>query len=173
MRVAKDEKEAMAVMTAVTAKEIISRGGSGDWILNPDKASGCRYLVCCRKAHWNNREEGISNGTAFLVGKIKNLVPGVTNARGQRRYFIALSEYATVSKSDVWGEWRNPIRYGSLEDFELQAAKLKFTPLPARGGKEKTPASPSPGALTIAQAKQALAATFGVSPEDVEITIRG
>ena len=27
--------------------------------------------------------------------------------------------------------------------------------------------------MTIAEAKKALAATFGVSPEDVEITIRG
>jgi hypothetical protein len=39
------------------------------------------------------------------------------------------------------------------------------SPLPDRDGK--------PGKLTIAEAKEGLAATFGVSPDAIEINIRG
>ena len=169
---AKTSSDALAVITAVTSEEILAKGGSGDWILNPNKASGCRYLVCCRKERWNNREEGISNGSAFLVGRISKLVPGVANARGQRRYFIAINEYAAVNKPDVWGTWRNPVRYGALQEFGLDVKKLKFTPL-SRPSNAKASPAPTPEHLTIAQAKKALAAAFGVSPDDVEITIRG
>jgi hypothetical protein len=53
---------------------------------------------------------------------------------------------------------------------------LKFAKLPVAGLKSARSREVSqslPRALTIAEAKKALAASFGVSPDDVEIHIRG
>jgi hypothetical protein len=47
---------------------------------------------------------------------------------------------------------------------------LKFIPMPTAA---VTNEAPGASHMTIADAKKGLAATFGVSPEDIEITIRG
>jgi hypothetical protein len=49
---------------------------------------------------------------------------------------------------------------------------LKFKPMPTPAPSAKW-GRISNAPMTIADAKKALAATFGVSPDDVEITIRG
>jgi hypothetical protein len=72
----------------------------------------------------------------------------------------------------VWKkEARNPVAYATLEELGIDARGLKFKPVPATA----TPSARSSRgkAMTIAEAKKALAASFGVSPEDVEIIIRG
>jgi hypothetical protein len=53
--------------------------------------------------------------------------------------------------------------------------QLEFEPVPAvTTFPRPSAAAPSiPMKLTIAQAKRALAATFGVTPDAIEITIRG
>src|ERR1051326_3532675 len=100
--------EAVTVFTAIRRDDIINRGGIGNWVLNPRRASECPYLVCCRKARWDNRDEGIAKRAAFLVGRINKLKPAAEfkNARGQQRYFIEISEYAELNEPDVWGDWR-------------------------------------------------------------------
>ena len=58
----------------------------------------------------------------------------------------------------------------SLDDVEFQA----MPPLPVREIRQLETHSGAAGSnLTIAEAKKVLAATFGVKPEAVEITIRG
>ena len=65
---------------------------------------------------------------------------------------------------------RNPVAYDTLKKLGIELRGLKFKPMPA----PRPSGKPGQGALmTIAEAKKALAATFGVKPEDVEITIRG
>jgi hypothetical protein len=69
------------------------------------------------------------------------------------------------------------VRYTSLEELGISLDGIEFQPAPETG----TASSPQPmklpessvPMLTIAEAKNALAATFGVKPEVVEITIRG
>jgi len=164
--VTKQDPSAAVVLTSETVETILGRGGTGDWVLSPHKAATCKFVVCCRKTAWNNKAEGISHGAAFLIGRIAGLQkqPGSENDRGQPRFLIRLSAYATFERANVWKEGRNPISYKTLSALRIEPRKLKFKPMPPLA---------APGTMTIAEAKKALAASFGVSPDDVEITIRG
>ena len=169
----KDNDRVIVVLTADTVESILGQGGSGAWVINPDKANDCRYIVCCRKLNWNNRKEGIENRAAFLIGVVAGLREWAdsANARGQLRYVIEISEYALIAKPGAWGADRNPVAYRTLKDLGIDLRGVKFKPVPKEaGGKSEGPSSRR---MTIAEAKKALAESFGVSPDDVEITIRG
>jgi hypothetical protein len=171
----KDDRSAIVVFTSETRQKILEKGGSGNWVLSPKNAGARQYLVCCRREHWKNRAEGILQKAAFLIGRIASLkkVDASENERGQPRYQIQLSEYDELNLAGVWGrgreaDLRNPVVYETLKQLGIELRGLKFKPMPQPSSApgERTP-------LTIAEAKKALAATFGVKPEDVEITIRG
>jgi hypothetical protein len=171
----KQDHAAIVVFTSETRRDILQKGGSGEWVLSPKNAGRRQYLVCCRREHWENRAEKIPQKTAFLIGRIASLkkVDASENERGQPRYQIQLSEYAELNLAGVWGkgraaDLRNPVLYETLAQLGIELRGLKFKPMPQPTGK---PGQSAP--LTIAEAKKALAATFGVKPEDVEITIRG
>ncbi|MEH2566779.1 hypothetical protein [Bradyrhizobium sp. AZCC 2289] len=167
----KDEKAAVVVFTAESKQSILDEGGSGNWVLNPKNAGRLEYLVCCRRSDWKNRAEGIAHRAAFLVGRIAGLakIDGSENERNQPRYRIQISEYAELALAEIWRkELRNPVVYGTLKDLGIELRGLKFKPMPPRPA-----AMAGEGRMTIAEAKKALAVTFGVKPEDVEITIRG
>jgi hypothetical protein len=175
MALAKNEQSAMVVFTSETVETVLNRAGTGEWVVSPKKAGTCKYVVCCRKADWFNRKEGIPHRTAFLVGVIAGLhkTPDSENERGQAHFLIEISEYATVQRPETWDkDARNPVSYKTLGELGIDLRKLKFTPMPP-----PTPPAKSAGGgrapMSIAEAKKALAATFGVSPDDVEITIRG
>jgi hypothetical protein len=167
---------AVIVLTAARREEIAARRGSGDWVLNPDKASRCRYLICCRKSRWDNRAEGVAARAGFLIGTIKALTRAATppNARQQHRYHIEISDVAAIDVPDLWKpDWRNPVAYGSLAALGIRTPDLAFAPIDADASPATAPPPASTGRLSIAEAKRALAETFGVRPEDIEINIRG
>jgi hypothetical protein len=167
---AKDDKAAVLVFTAESTRSILDAGGSGNWVLNPKNAGRLEYLVCCRRSNWENRAEGIAHRTAFLLGRIAGLakIEGSENERNQPRFRIQISEYSELSLAGVWRkELRNPVTYGTLKDLGIDLRGLKFRPVPL------SRSASTAGNMTIAEAKKALAITFGVQPEDVEITIRG
>ena len=170
----KDDQFAVVVFTSETVETILSNGGTGDWVLSPKKAGTCKYAVCCRKPAWNNKKEGIAHGAAFLIGLIAGLrkQPDSENDRGQPRFLIELSEYTTFERADVWKEGRNPVSYKTLKEVSIDLRGLKFKPMPSPAPSAKSGSSGA-APMTIADAKKALAAAFGVSPDDVEITIRG
>jgi hypothetical protein len=172
--VPKADQFALVVLTSETVETILSRGGTGDWVLSPKKAGTCKYVVCCRKPAWSNKKEGIAHRTAFLIGLIVGLhkKPDSENVRNQPRFLIKLSEYATFERSEVWEKARNPVSYKTLKALGIDLRGLKFKPMPVPAPSAKSGES-SGASMTIAEAKKALAASFGVSPEDVEITIRG
>ena len=167
--------DAIVVLTADRRDDLIAKGGSGDWVLNPDKASRCRYLVCCRKERWDNRGDGIEGRSAFLVGTIDKLLQaeGPANTRNQHRYFIALRNTVLVTVPNVWDPTgRNPVAYASLGALGLDASSLTFEPIEStRSQPQQAPRAA--GRMSIAEAKRALAESFGVRPEDIEINIRG
>lgn len=171
---AKPTVDTIAVFTQDPVDEIVAKGGSGDWVLNPERARHCTYLVCCRKKRWKNMEEQILHRAAFLVGRIRKLVPrdGEAGPRGQKRYFIEMSDYAPVNKPNAWKKWQNPVTYTSLEILGINVKELEFKPVDVRSD-VAAPQGAAPEHLTIAQAKSALAKTFGVPSEDIEIIIRG
>lgn len=169
----KEDDSALAVFTAESAAAILARGGSGDWVLDPKKANNYKYLVCCRNLNWRNRQEQIGARAAFLVARMAGLreLADSANARGQRRYLIGIAQYSLTNIPDAWRGVRNPIYYGTLKEMGIDLRKLKFEPVP-KGLPGSTELREN-RRMTIADAKQALAEAFGVSPEDVEITIRG
>jgi len=171
----KDDHAAIVVFTSETRQSILDKGGSGDWVLSPKNVGRRQYLVCCRRPDWTNRAEGIAHKTAFLIGRIAGLkkLDASENKRGQPRYLIQITEYAELNLPELWGkgkELRNPIVYDTLKNLGIELRGLKFKPMPSPQSAGKAGEGKS---MTIAEAKKALAATFGVSPEDVEITIRG
>ncbi|WP_456794388.1 hypothetical protein [Bradyrhizobium sp. USDA 4513] len=61
------------MFTSESRQEILGKAGTGHWVINPKNANRCRYVVCCRKANWKNRADGIAQRAAFLVGRIAGL----------------------------------------------------------------------------------------------------
>jgi hypothetical protein len=166
----KAEEDTILVFTEDTVDKILLAGGSGDWVINPKRAGRAKYLVCCRKESWANRKEGFEHRAAFLIGKIESLrqIEESDNPRGQLRFLIAISQVGRIDLKGVWDqEHRNPVAYESLSALRIDLRKVKFEPIPA------PTALNANRALTIAEAKEGLAKTFGIKPEDVEIIIRG
>jgi|SRR6516164_4943610 hypothetical protein len=172
------EKDTIAVFTARSPGRIIEEGGSQAWVLNPTRAKLCKWLVCTQNRY--NPDHEFSDptephGAAFLVGKISGIIQSAEHG-AKDRWMIEISEAARINVPDVWKRWRNPVRYVSLAELGIGVDGLEFT---AVSGKERASLQQSNGTswppmtLTIAEAKKALAATFGVEPEAVEITIRG
>ena len=173
-----EDKDTIVVFTARSPGRIIEEGGSQAWVLNPIRAKQCKWLVCTQNLH--NPDHGFSDatephGSAFLVGKISGITPSPEGR--DDRWLIEISEFARIAKPDVWNHWRNPVRYTSLSELGIDVDDLEFQPMlkanETRPKRETAEVPWSPATLTIPEAKKALAATFGVKPDAVEITIRG
>ena len=170
-------EDTIVVFTARSPQRIISEGGSQAWILNPARAKQCAWLVCTQNRHNPDHEFSDAtepHGTAFLIGKIS----GVRRAgSSDERWLITISEFARINVSDAWDHGRNPVRYTSLEELGISLDGIEFQPMSEANTTSSPQVMQLAGAsvprLTIAEAKKALAVTFGVKPENVEITIRG
>lgn len=168
--------EAIAVFTCKSLEHILRLGGTASWTLNRAQARRYPYVVCARNSHHKEAEGDEPHQSAFLVAKIKDVVPSPENPA---RWMIAFSEYAEVTVPDVWRGWRNPVRYTTMEELGIDTAKLTFKPMTTPPSGDVQQAAEEDGdeaevfTLTIAQAKLGLANAFGVPPEAIEITIRG
>lgn len=172
-----EEADTIVVFTARSPDRIIREGGSQAWVLNPARAKRAKWLVCTQNRHHPDHEFSDAtepHGTAFLIGKISGIVPSLETPD---RWMIDISEFARISMPSIW-HGRNPVRYTHLQEVVFADIRsLKFEPMPQRDAakpiEQRAEPASSPHALTIAEAKKALALTFGVKPEAVEITIRG
>lgn len=183
-------QEVVVLFTAKSTKQILAEGGTSAWRLDRNRARRCEFAVCSRNAHagWGTPNmagwiEGTEpHHTAFLVGKIRDVVPcaaTLDNAKStEPRYIIQFSEFATVDLPNVWRGDRNPVKYMSLEDLAIEPSWLKWEPMPEPVNAPKLVGENSPvnngvKPLTMGEAKKGLALTFNVPPEAIEITIRG
>jgi hypothetical protein len=167
---------AIAVFTANSRDEILQVGGSGSWVVAEKQARRRELLVCIRNAREVDFHDHEPHGTAFLVGRISGLKPYGTDRKGMQRFVIEISEYAVVDYPEAWGEWRNPVKYTTLEELGIDLKDLKFKPVPTPTKvlpQPTPPSAPKTGGLTIAEAKAGLALQFGVPPEAIEILIKG
>lgn len=165
---------AIAVFTASSRDEIIAIGGSASWVVSEKQARRREFLVCIRNARDVDFHDHEPHGTAFLLGRIKGLQPHGYDKKGMQRWIIEISEYASIDRPEAWGEWRNPVKYTTLEELGIDLKKLKFEPMPPPTKVLTPPPAPSKtGALTIAQAKAGLALQFEVPQEAIEILIKG
>lgn len=175
-----NESEVLTVFTFRSVERMLREGGSQAWNLSPNNARRCSYVVCCRNrfAEWGSEGEE-EHGAAFLVGKISSVEP---SPERPDRFIIKISEYALIDpKPVVWPGSRNPVWYvKNLSELEIDETVLDWHPMPDQD--EAVPQDDglplshnfsSRGGLTIPQAKAGLALTFGVSPENIEIVVRG
>ena len=170
--------QAVVVFTGKSIEHLLREGGTSSWRLDRNHALQCTFAVCTRntKIHWVEGRE--PHGSAFLIGKVSGVVPAPD---GRARYLILFSEYALLNIPKLWKGDRNPVKYGTLEQLEIDSSSLEWKPMPAK-------AQPQRGAtqevghrledtdvrpLSMDVAKRGLALTFGVRPEAIEITIRG
>lgn len=168
--------DAIALFTRKSVETILDDGGTQSWVLDRANARHCRYVVLCRNTHSERSEGDEPHGAGFMIGRIADVVPSTENPE---RWKILFSEYSVVSMPSLWGGWRNPVRYTTMEDLGIDPNSLDFRPMPENGPGEgdqargSTAAPRRAGPLSFAEARKALAVTFGVSPEAIEITIRG
>jgi len=160
--------QVIQVLTFKSIQTILATGGTQSWTLDKGRAKACKYAVCCRNAHTRHPEDLVPHGTAFVVGLISDVVPS-TETEG--RWLILFSKYAMVEVDDRW-EGRNPVAYYTVDDYEgeIDFDALKWNPMPERTAQAAPAIKQS---MTIAEAKAALAESFGVDPSAIEITIRG
>jgi hypothetical protein len=165
---------AVTVFTGRGPAAILREGGTQAWVLDPKRTRLCEFAVCTQnrksKNHqWHPTEP---HGAAFLVGRISEVVPSPEDREG--RWLIRFSEYARVQIPDVWPGTRNPVWYTTLEELKIDPAFLTFEPMPeveAPSAPDEPPSQIRP--LNLVEAKQGLAAHFGVSMDDITITIKG
>ena len=167
---------AIAVFTANSRDEILEVGGSAAWVVAKSRPAAGNF--------WSvSVTPGMSISTTmsrmarhFWSAASADLSPMDIDKKGMQRWIIEISEYAVVDYPEAWGEWRNPVKYTTLEELGIDPKKLKFKPMPppTKDPAAACPARPTKtGALTIAEAKAGLALQFGVPPEAIEIFIKG
>jgi hypothetical protein len=171
-------ENAVVVFTARSPERLVRERGSQAWVLNPARVKRCEWLVCTQNRHnpdYDFSDATEPHGSGFLLGKISGVRPSTEDDQG-RRWIIEISEFTRINYPKLWDHGRNPVRYSSLEELGIDIEGIQFQAILQSeknnvkvGGPQ--PATP-PSSLTILEAKNALAATFGVKPEAVEITIR-
>jgi hypothetical protein len=175
-------EELIVVFTAKSIERILREGGTSSWRLDRNHARRCSLVVCTRNSYADWAEGDEPHRSAFLVGKVSNVAacdPTPENHESPEiRYLIQFSEFARVNVPDVWKGDRNPVRYSTVEELGLDVSAFKWEVMPdAESSSHVILPGAATGAtvqpLTIAEAKRALALTFNVAPEAVEITIRG
>lgn len=168
--------KAIAIFTGKSTDTVLTDGGTQSWVMDRANALQHTYVVLCRNAHIEWVEGDEPHGSAFLLGRLLDVVPSTETAG---RWKVLLSHYAELRLPDVWQGWRNPVRYTTLEELSIDPSKFAFQPMPQResaprvidglhrmrGGFQET--------ITLSEAKRLLSATYGVKPEAVEIIIRG
>lgn len=163
----------MVIFTAKSVETCLEVGGSQSWVLNRANAKHYKYAILCRNAHTNWGDGKEPHGTAFMIGHISDVVPSTETAG---RWLVKFDEYARLDIPDFWQGWRNPVRYTTFEELSFSLNDITFEQMPAvieEPNKTVCLNMETPDRLTIADAKKALAATFGVKPEAVEIIIHG
>jgi hypothetical protein len=172
-------KRIIVVFTFRSIDLLLAEGGSQAWALNQANARRCSYIVCTRNRHHEDASQQEEHGAAFLVGKISSVKPAPDDPA---RFIVRFERYALVDPQPIiWPGARNPVWY--VDDFtDIQINESALNWLPVRETKLEVSVAETPhldvlathsNRLTIAEAKAALAANFGVSPDNIEITIRG
>lgn len=175
------DKDAVVVFTGESVERIIAEGATSAWRLDPTNARKCKFVVCIRNLNSDWPEVNTSwpkpseaDRSAFLVGKVKSVVP---KKHPKNRFEIHFSEFARVEVNNAWKGLRNPVMYSSLEDMGISESQLTWQDLPQLDNKMfravEPEAKPDSINLSIAEAKAGLARTFGITPEQIEITIKG
>ena len=192
--------ESILVFTHRSVEFLTKLNGSTSWQLNQRRAMLCDYVICVRNANSGLAEKDISHGSAFLVGKISNVVQSLNLPRDEHRYMVEFKEYAEISVPKAWKGWRSPVIYKNTSviesDFDLNFESLSWKEVPERDTKyiseyfeienkfyesrdevstkfrQKKQTKPEEG-LSISEAKKEISKYYEIPEEGIEIILRG
>jgi hypothetical protein len=111
----------------MSVKVCLQIQGTQSWTLNRDHVKRCEYAVLCRNANsdWGDGSE--PHETAFLIGRIADVVPSIET---RRRWRITFDQFARINVPKAWKDWRKPVRYTSLDEIGLSLRDVMFQPMP-------------------------------------------
>jgi len=154
--------DTVVVLTYKSVETMIEEGGCGYWRANAHSLTSCKYVVATRNSRRSEREGDEEHGAAFMIGEISGVL------QDGARFVIQIKRFARLQKPLVWkAGGSNPVRYERLADLKIDPKKLTWEPWPGEA------ADYADQPLTMAQAKTGLALTFGVSPDQIKITVEG
>ncbi|WP_157080593.1 hypothetical protein [Methylobacterium variabile] len=178
----------IAVLTERTLDRVLSDGGTAAWTLNRSVARRHRYVVCVRSAPFTSKsEDAPPHGSAFLIGRIQDIVTAPENSK---KWLIRFSSISPILFHNSWKKWRNPVKYTSLEELGITGSHKFFSvrSLRARNNliksNQSVPSKSVPSKQetsfndiqiqknAIEDAKSKLANVFGVSVDAIEINIK-
>tara|TARA_Y100000816_G_scaffold239051_1_gene185335 strand:- start:252 stop:911 length:660 start_codon:yes stop_codon:yes gene_type:complete len=131
-----DAPESIHVFTHRSVDFLTKLGGSTSWVLDPIRAQNCEYVICSRNNNNGLAEsDGIDHGSAFLIGRVSNVVPSLNIPRDEHRFMIEFSEYSLITIESFWQGGRNPVVYldthGFVSDY-LNSSSLNWQTVPPR-----------------------------------------
>ena len=132
-----DGLESIHVFTHRSVEFLTKLGGSTSWILDPIRAQTCEYVICSRNNNNGLAEsDGIDHKSAFLIGRVSNVVPSLNIPRDENRFMVEFSEFALITLDNFWQGERNPIVYldtwSLLTDGYLDFSSLNWQKVPER-----------------------------------------
>jgi len=185
--------QAAVVFTRKSIEHICSDGGTQGWRMHQSHFGRFDYVICTR----NRRHEGVEgpegpeeHGSAFLIGKVRDIVPSTgRDDPGKPRFLIRMTEAAIIRDKPgfwQWGRW--PTHYDNLDALGIDPADYDFKTLPDLCAEVRKTSevfatheviSLSPSASgrrswkeSIEVAKSSLAAELGVEVAAIEIVVR-
>jgi hypothetical protein len=121
---------AIALLTHEPVLEILSEGGTGNWVANAQRVRNYPFVVLVRNRRHPSAPADVEHRTAFLVGRISGVrAVSETAVSGYPRVFIEISEYAEVAVSNAWGKSQNPVWFTDLETLGIKEDELQFKPV--------------------------------------------
>lgn len=167
----------LVVLTARGTERLKSDGGSAAWRLKPENVMRLKHCVCVQNrlnGHWGGADR--EHHHAFMIGRIKSVIPAPERPD---RYLVVFDEYAEIDVPNAWPGLRNPVKYGTLEEFGItDPTALTWHPMPApsakpsASGEVKDEDQDGFGPLTIPEAKAGLALGLGVPESAIEIIVK-
>ncbi len=154
-------KNTILTYTRNDLEYIKTKGCDDSWVLNENRAGSCKYLVCCHS-------QGAKQKNAFLVGLISEI-----RHEGEKRRAIHISKYASIDVPNMWLGWQNPVHYTTLEELGIAPSTLKFEKIQKTEKDETFPEITEILPLSIEQAKEGISKKFEITPDKIEIIIKG
>ena len=183
-------EQAAVVFTCKSIEHICAVGGTQSWRMHQSHFGTFDYVICARNRRREDVEGPEEHGSAFLIGKVRDIVPSTEpDDPGKPRFLIRMTEAAIIRDKPgfwQWGRW--PTHYDSLDALGIDPSDYDFKSLPKLLAEIRqtsegldapaAPAQPLPASRrrswkeSIEHAKTSLATELGVDVEAIEIAVR-
>lgn len=183
---------AAAVFTYKSIARIAQDGGTQSWRMDAKHIGTFNWVICARCRTEFDAEDDRLHKTAFLLGKVLDVVPSTEphndpTRGGNRRWLFRLSEVAVLDIPEFWKFGRWPVSIDTLDAFGINPADYTFRPLSeflddaaeaaitqenARRHDELAIRARRTVSEIIAEHKASISEEIGVPEDRIEISVR-